>query len=276
MIIKKVQKLILLSSIALIGTGCSYKLSTTEEFKNLDNRLVSLENNISKRLSEEIDRGQKCQKKYIESLYSASEAEHNRTVKSLQGEIDELKSLVKSQEQCRVQRDIKTPKKRAPKVATLTNKIEKSSKEKLIVGRVERVRINPPGIVMEARIDTGAQTSSINAKDITRFERDGSKWVRFALIDEKTNESHIIERRVVRVAKILQSSLDDGFERRVVVMLQITVGNKKLLSEFTLTSRDHMTYSVLVGRSLLQDLMVVDVGGRYLAPLKQEEKKDLK
>lgn len=270
------KKIALFTFVALIGSGCSYKISSTEEFAALDERLVELEKKISHSLSQEFQAQKNYQNEQLETLCKASQVEHNQKLESLTEELKNLKDFLKNREQPKPKQQEASKKKSTLQVATLPNEAIKSNKEKFIVGRVERVLINPPGILMEARVDTGAQTSSINAKNITRFERDGDKWVRFALVDEKSQESHIIERRVVRTAKIVQSSLDDGFEKRVVVLLQITIGDKKELSEFTLTSREHMTYSVLIGRNFLQDLMVVDVGGKYLAPLQTEEKKETK
>ncbi len=46
--------------------------------------------------------------------------------------------------------------------------------ERMVVGEVEWVTIEPPGFVLNARIDTGAQSSSIHAENLTQFERDGT------------------------------------------------------------------------------------------------------
>jgi hypothetical protein len=51
--------------------------------------------------------------------------------------------------------------------------------EKIVIGRLEKFLIIPPGQVFHARIDTGATTSSLDARDIQIFERDGSKWILF-------------------------------------------------------------------------------------------------
>lgn len=58
--------------------------------------------------------------------------------------------------------------------------------DKQLVGAVERVHLSPPDAVFEARIDTGAESSSLDARDIREFERDGSTWVRFLLVDRDT------------------------------------------------------------------------------------------
>ena len=152
----------------------------------------------------------------------------------------------------------------------------KEVENKLVVGSVEQVHIHPANFVMDARIDTGAETSSINARDIVEFERDGQKWVRFTLVDANTGEPYVIERNVVREAKIVQSSLKKGYTNRVVVALKMTIGDKKELSEFTLTNREHMKYPILIGRNVLQDLILVDVSEKYIAPLSIKQKNSSK
>ncbi|MCF8036576.1 MAG: RimK/LysX family protein [Desulfobacteraceae bacterium] len=143
---------------------------------------------------------------------------------------------------------------------------EASGTDKLLIGRIERVRLTPPEHVFRARIDTGATTSSLDARDIETFERDGSPWVRFHLKDAEEDSLYEIEKPVVRHARILQAS-DMEAERRPVVKLQCQIGRIKIIEEFTLEGRAHMDYKVLIGRNILQDLMVVDVAQKYIAPL---------
>lgn len=51
--------------------------------------------------------------------------------------------------------------------------------DKATVGWVEKVRIHPGKLLVEARIDTGADTSSLHCDCITCFDRNGEKWVSF-------------------------------------------------------------------------------------------------
>ena len=66
--------------------------------------------------------------------------------------------------------------------------------KKAILGEYELATIDPPGFKYLARIDTGAASTSIHASEITRFERDGEKWVRFNLHDPETGEPVTMER----------------------------------------------------------------------------------
>ena len=142
--------------------------------------------------------------------------------------------------------------------------------DKQVVGSIERVHLSPPGLTLEARIDTGAESSSLDAREITEFKRDGSTWVRFRIMGANGEQSVEIERRVVRHVRILQSSTSDS-ERRPVVRLRVAIGAHAQVAEFTLSDREHLTYPVLIGRNVLKDVMVVDVSKTHIAPLREIE-----
>ncbi len=140
-------------------------------------------------------------------------------------------------------------------------------KGKVIVGEVEKFYLAGPGLVYDARIDSGAETSSIDARNITRFERDGNNWVRFDVPTPGTDDEFVtVEREISRRVKIIQSSTDES-ERRVVVELQFMIGNHRQQAEFTLTNREHLSHSVLVGRNILRDVMLIDVGKEFATEL---------
>ncbi len=138
---------------------------------------------------------------------------------------------------------------------------------KQVVGGIEQVLLSPPGILFEARIDTGAESASLDARDIQEFERDGNRWVRFSIEDRETGEQFEIERRVVKYVRVLQSVASEP-ERRPIVEFRLTLGGITQSAEFTLTDRAHLTLPVLIGRNVLQDVMVVDVGRDHIAPPK--------
>lgn len=148
---------------------------------------------------------------------------------------------------------------------------ETISTDKLLVGEIEKVRLTPPGHVFHARIDTGATTSSLDARDIETFERDGNAWVRFKVAEHEKDSPHELERPIERYVRVLQSSNDET-DRRPVVRLQFELGRIALIEEFTLVDRKHLDYQVLIGRNILKDLIVVDVAQKFLVPLHQREK----
>lgn len=133
---------------------------------------------------------------------------------------------------------------------------------KLVMGEKEWVRVDIIDVVAKARVDTGATTSSISAIDIKKFERDGEDWVRFRLAHDN-KKSDIIRLPVVRTVRIIQSSVQ-GYDRRYVVEMPITIGDYTQKTEFTLRDRLHLDFPVLLGRTYLDGVAVVDVSRKYV------------
>lgn len=141
--------------------------------------------------------------------------------------------------------------------------------DKELVGRSEWIGLPDIGTYLRARIDSGANTSSLSANEITRFERDGEDWVRFKLgineddivVDQVRDEW--IEAPVERRVRIVQAA---GSESRPVVSLLMTLGSIREPVEFTLNDRTHLNYPVLLGRRFLMDIALIDVAETYLHP----------
>lgn len=136
---------------------------------------------------------------------------------------------------------------------------------RIIVGALEWVYLPIAAHHYQARIDSGATTSSLHADNILRFERDGKKWVRFELREDDDSEPIEIETPLTRMVLIRQASAGDT-ERRPVVTLTVNLGGLQQNSEFTLTNRSRMSYPVLLGRSFLQDVTLIDVGRNMIQP----------
>ena len=144
-----------------------------------------------------------------------------------------------------------------------------TSTDKLLIGRIEKVLLTPPERVFHARIDTGATTSSLDAKDLETFERDGESWIRFKIKDPKDGTLYNVEKPIVRWGKILQASVEKAI-KRPVIELQFQIGHIKRVEEFTLQDRSHLDYQLLIGRNILRDLMIVDVSKKFVSPIPKE------
>ena len=127
-----------------------------------------------------------------------------------------------------------------------------------IIGEVEPIYIKDMASVFPARIDTGAETSSIDAINVKEFERDGESWVSFDIENKATKERKTFEKKITRKATIKRQQ--GGDERRITVAMEIKAGNQLFIKEFTLANREKFEYQVLIGRNILNGLAVVDVG----------------
>ncbi|MFT7052836.1 MAG: hypothetical protein ACJAU1_000386 [Psychromonas sp.] len=164
--------------------------------------------------------------------------------------------------------------KSAAKLAAAQAAIKKASRQskstkfgnKVVLGQTEWAYVSTVKRNFRARVDTGATTASISATNIERFERDGAKWVRFNLEHQENTEPKMIESRIVRFVSIIQANDPDEQDSRLVVSLHVRIGDVVGETEFTLTDRTHMEYPILIGRTFLQDLAVVDVSKEYVYP----------
>jgi hypothetical protein len=129
-----------------------------------------------------------------------------------------------------------------------------------VFGWVEEGLIQPENISVKIKLDTGALTSSMDAKNLERFEKDGEKWVRFnvELKDSDTGKmvSAPFERSIVRNVKVRGAG---GAERRPIVLMKICIGKQVYNEQFSLNDRGEMNYPVLIGRNTIEHLGLVDV-----------------
>lgn len=133
--------------------------------------------------------------------------------------------------------------------------------DKVTFGWVEEVVISRSEFSMHAKLDTGADTSSLDAQDIERFERDGEPWVRFTLSGKESGETATLERPLVRDALIKRHS--GPSQRRPVVKVPVCLGPFQMEIEVSLIDRSHFNYPVLIGRAALDGVAVVDTARAF-------------
>lgn len=136
-----------------------------------------------------------------------------------------------------------------------------SAESPTTLGWIERVAIADTPLVMHAKIDTGADHSSINASDITYTSHHGQAWVRFSIHD-RNGVKTAIERPLLRVGQIKRK--EGGHIERPVVMMDLCVAGQQVKAEVNLANREHFKYQLLVGRSLMARRFVVDPERTYI------------
>ncbi|MCW5617823.1 MAG: RimK/LysX family protein [Nitrosomonas sp.] len=157
----------------------------------------------------------------------------------------------------------RNPQHQANNTAGTVQKEDTKDKRK-ILGGLEYIYLDPPGIVLSARIDTGAQTSSLNALDMVEFERDSKPFVKFNIVDPNTGEKIELTRRVRGHTKIKKHMTES--QRRPIVSLRVKLGELDEHISFTLIDRSKFQQQALIGRNFLRDLAIVDVSKEYTVP----------
>jgi hypothetical protein len=129
--------------------------------------------------------------------------------------------------------------------------------EKTIYGLNEYVRLFDLDLKLAAKLDTGAKTASLSARDIQRFKRNGEPWVRFYLAIDEAHD-HPIERPLARISKIKRRAGDydpeenKTYTARPVIEMDICMGQSLQNIEVNLTDRSAFQYPLLIGSEALK------------------------
>ena len=130
--------------------------------------------------------------------------------------------------------------------------------EPTIYGRYENIALPELGETLKAKMDTGAYTASLSAKNIERFTRDGEDWVRFRLAT-KDADGKVYEHKLARISKIKNRSDEEEegdapeLSQRPVVDLELCLGDEKRTVEVNLVDRSSFNYPLLVGAKALRE-----------------------
>ncbi len=143
--------------------------------------------------------------------------------------------------------------------------------EKTVYGLNEYAKLAGIDLEVAAKLDTGAKTASLSARDIKRFKRNGESWVRFYLAID-TAHSHPIELPLARVSKIKRRAGDydpdegKNYTARPVIALDVCMGTALRSIEVNLTDRSTFQYPLLIGSEALKRFdALVDPSLKYAA-----------
>lgn len=131
-----------------------------------------------------------------------------------------------------------------------------------VIGWVENVGVSSSNAIVKAKIDTGADSSSLHCECITPYERDGEQWVRFTITDIN-DQSVSYEKKILRTTKVKRHFGE--VQERIVVRMGICIGDQYGETDVSLVDRSGFNYSLLIGRKYLKDKFIVDPGETFLS-----------
>jgi len=143
--------------------------------------------------------------------------------------------------------------------------VKRQDTDQKVFGWVENAVMMPWGIQVKAKLDSGALTSSLDAREIETFTRSGEEWVRFRLKleDQESGEvfSDELERPLYRDLRVRGAG---GRDERPVVLLEVCIGNTTYEEQFSLRDREEMNYPMLLGRRTISHLGLLDVRETFM------------
>src|SRR5690625_2183469 len=130
-----------------------------------------------------------------------------------------------------------------------------ASNNKTIYGLHETIYFPAFKLHVAAKLDTGATTSSLSARNIETFTRNDDEWVRFQLAVTDAPDT-VFEKPLARISRIKRRADEDEEDpnaaRRPVILLDAQLGNKTRRIEVNLVDRSHFKFPFLVGATALK------------------------
>ena len=126
-----------------------------------------------------------------------------------------------------------------------------------VIGAVEDIVLMPWKITLPARIDTGAATTSLDAREL--LIRDNMAEFRLS----ETYGGKIMKLPVTGWKQVKSSGAQ---QRRPVVEIDICIGDRFLRVEANLIDRSRVQYPLLIGRNVLEKGFIVDVRKTHTLP----------
>lgn len=119
---------------------------------------------------------------------------------------------------------------------------------------------------IEAKVDTGAFTSSIHCNNIREVNQpDGQRAIHFELLDDRHPAyNHKAFEFTDFSLRNVKSSFGD-VQERYIIRTKIIIHGQEVETEFSLSDRSDLKYPVLLGRTLLRKRFIVDVSRKNLS-----------
>jgi hypothetical protein len=123
------------------------------------------------------------------------------------------------------------------------------------IGWIESVKILPEAMELKAKIDTGADNSSLGVVEWQSYTHDDEEWIRFTVVDDH-NSKQVFERPLDRYTHIKRKQ--EKSLKRPVVKMWLCIDKRLLLVPVNLSKREQFQYRMLIGRSLLSGNFLVN------------------
>lgn len=127
-------------------------------------------------------------------------------------------------------------------------------------GYIEQAQVG--NLSFPVKLDTGADITSMNATDMTFFNKDGEKWVTFTYSNNDGVQQEFT-RKVVDEIKIKAREGEKSAPRPVVKM-QIKLGGIEETVDVSLRDRTDFDYSMILGKNFLSHNIVVSSDQQFI------------
>jgi hypothetical protein len=136
----------------------------------------------------------------------------------------------------------------------------------MTVGWREWVALPDIGLpAIKAKVDTGARTSALHAFEVERIKHSRRDHVRFLMHPLQLHDTPVVECQAPLLDMRQVSDSGGHREQRFVIETRLVLGELEYPIEVTLTNRDSMRFRMLLGRSAMENRLLVNPSASYLA-----------
>ncbi len=125
---------------------------------------------------------------------------------------------------------------------------------KIIYGYVEKATLLDKGMVLSAKLDTGAKSASLSAINIREIKKGDKTFLNFIVLgknEEMEFTSEFLGRVKIKPRHEEHSLYKSVPIRRPIVLMTIQIGNKIRKIPVNLTNRKRFNYPLLLGRDAI-------------------------
>lgn len=138
-------------------------------------------------------------------------------------------------------------------------------KEKKIIGRIEVVDLPELGLYnIEAKIDTGAETSVIHCEDMETIEKDGHLHILAHVSPYDKSDEIVTLTFPVHRERTVRNSFGQA-ETRHIFLTKIRLFDTLYDIKLSFRDRSTMSFPMLLGRNFITGKFLVDVSRKHLA-----------
>ncbi|MBK8815503.1 MAG: ATP-dependent zinc protease [Methylococcaceae bacterium] len=117
---------------------------------------------------------------------------------------------------------------------------------------------------IKAKIDTGARSSALHTVDMEPYQLDGKNWLMFTVETKQKQTGQLIECHAPIKDRRVVSDSGGHKQRRYVIETPLVFGQHLIQAEITLTNRDSMRFRMLLGRTAMNKVFIIDPHASYL------------
>jgi hypothetical protein len=129
-----------------------------------------------------------------------------------------------------------------------------ATKKKIKLGAVENVVLLPWGVLMPARIDTGAAVSSLDARNLK---------IKGKIVEFNLPQTYGGRKIILPISKWKTVKSAEARDRRPVVVIELCIGSKRIRTHVNLNDRSNVKYPLLLGRNTLAHNFLIECSSSY-------------